>query len=633
MGAQAGAVFFDQRPTREAGLALVAGLEPIAPDGVSIFAHAGAVLAYGACHVWAGERTSRQPRQSPSGLVMTWDGRLDNRDDLCLALGQTLSRDTSDPAIALATFERWGVEGLGRLIGDWSLVIWDGRQRTLYFARDYMGVRPLYYHACPGQSVAWSSSLGELASRVGCVDAVDERFVAQFMALRHSTDVTPYESIRAVPTAHCLCVSADRLQTQRFWRLEPGVIRYRDRRLYEEQLRALWREAVGTRLRAEGTVWAELSGGLDSSSVVCMADLLIKEGRVDAAAIQPMSHVAAGSPEGDERRFIAAVEERIGTKSNLLIVNDDQNIYDVGANWVTPLATRGVGLALIQLVRGHRGRLVLSGRVGDAVMGCSVDNSVAVFDDVADGRLLTAGAGIRQWSRATKKPFVEIGWDLVRQSLPAAFSPGTAALLNDEQQRGADLLSFRLRSLVEECPDDTVAAVASAFRPSKRPLARQLLGYSCEARLSIPVLPLDMTYTYPFVHRPLVEFVLAIPGEELSAPGQMRSLMRRSFAELLPPRVVARTSKGYYPPAVMRALRPLARSARPVDRLEIIQRGWIDPGRLDAAIREVIDGGAVAGAEVRCALRLEEWLTSRHRRGPAATPTQKGGECHEVLNA
>jgi asparagine synthase (glutamine-hydrolysing) len=453
------------------------------------------------------------------------------------------------------------------------------------------------------------------------------------MALRPSTDVTPYEGIRAVPTATCLCASADGVETQRFWRLEPGVIRYRDRRLYEEQLRALWRDAVGTRLRAEGTVWAELSGGLDSSSVVCMADLLIKSGGVDAAAIQPVSHVAAGSPEGDERRFIAAVEERIGIKSDLLIIDDDQNTHDVDANWVTPLAARGVGLALLRHVGERGGRLVLSGRVGDAVMGCIADNSVAVFDELADGRRWAAGAGIRQWSRATRKPFIEIGWQLARERLSAAFPPLAVRGLNETQARGVDLLTSRLRSLAEERPGDRVAADASMFRPSKRPLARELLGYSCEARLSIPAPPLDMTYAYPFVHRPLVEFVMAIPGEELSAPGMMRSLMRRAFAELLPTRIVERTSKGYYPPAAMRALRPLAQAARPVDRLEIIQRGWLDAGRLDAAIRDVIDGGAATGGEVRRALRLEHWLTSRHRRGPAVTPTKKGGECHDVLNA
>jgi asparagine synthase (glutamine-hydrolysing) len=633
MGAHAGVVFFDRRPTGDVGRTLIAGLKPIAPDGVSSFAHDGVLLAYGACHVWTGERTSRQPRQSTSGLVMTWDGRLDNRDDLRQVLGPMSSQDSGDAAIALATFERWGVEGLGRLIGDWSLVIWDGRQRTLYFARDYMGVRPLYYYQRAGQSVAWSSSLGDLVSRIGCGHEFDERFVARFMTLRNWTDVTPYRGVCAVPTAHCVSLSAERTDVRRFWHLEPGIVRYRDRRAYEEQMRALWREAVGTRLRAEGTVWAELSGGLDSSSVVCMADALVKERRVDATAIQPLSHVAARSPEGDERRFIAAVETQIGTNSRIMIVEDHKDDCDAGAAWVTPSAARGVGLASIRQVREHGGRLVLSGRAGDAVMGCFPDNSVAVLDDVADGRLLAAAAGVRQWSRATRKPFLEIGWQLIRQSLPAASTPLADGPLNETQAQGANLLTRRLQSLIEQVPDVGLLAATSAIRPSKRHLAKLLLGYAIDARLSLPMLPPDVTYTYPFVHRPLVEFVMAIPGEELSAPGRMRSLMRRSFEGLLPPRVLERTSKGYYPPAAMRALRPLAEAARPVDRLEVVQRGWIDPERLDAAIRLVIDGGAATGGEVLRALRLEQWLTARHRRQSAEPPTQKGGERHEVLNA
>jgi hypothetical protein len=265
-------------------------------------------------------------------------------------------------------------------------------------------------------------------------------------------------------------------------------------------------------------------------------------------------------------------------------------------------------------------------------MGCIPDNSVAVLDDVSDGRLLTAAAGLRQWSRATRKPFIEIGWQAIRESLPAAFS-SIVGSLNETQAQGAALLTGRLHSLMEDVPDDALATAALAIRPSKRQLARLVLGYAIEARLSLPMLPLDVIYTYPFVHRPLVEFVMAIPGEELSAPGRMRSLMRRSFEGLVPPRILQRTSKGYYPPAAMRALRPLAEAARPVGALEVVQRGWIDPGRLDAAIRVVIDGGAATGAEVLRALRLEQWLISRHRRGPVEPPTQKGGECHEVLNA
>jgi asparagine synthase (glutamine-hydrolysing) len=177
--------------------------------------------------------------------------------------------------------------------------------------------------------------------------------------------------------------SEGRHTLQQFWHLDPGTVRYRDKRQYEERLRALWSEAVGTRLRVEGTVWAELSGGLDSSSVVCMADALIKHGRVRAVAVQPISHATLYSSEGDERRFIAEVETQIGTTSEILGVEDHCDCADDELDWVTPFATNGVSLAGLERIHKRGGRLVLSGRVGDAVMGCDPDNSLAVLDDLA----------------------------------------------------------------------------------------------------------------------------------------------------------------------------------------------------------------------------------------------------------
>ncbi len=206
---------------------MIAGLEPIAPDGVSVDAEDGLVMAHGANHVWVGESRWTQPQRSASGCVATWDGRLDNRDDLLLRLGQRLDDDVSDIGIALAVFERWGIDGLRFLIGDWSIAIWDGQRRMLYLARDYMGVRPLYYCATD-RSVMWSSSLGELAQRTGRVDALSDQFVAGFMTRRLPADVTPYEGIRAVPAASGVSFSpAGAHAPQRFWRLDPGVIRYR----------------------------------------------------------------------------------------------------------------------------------------------------------------------------------------------------------------------------------------------------------------------------------------------------------------------------------------------------------------------------------------------------------------------
>src|SRR5207249_10788845 len=157
---------------------------------------------------------------------------------------------------------------------------------------------------------------------------------------------------------------------------------------------------------------------------------------------------------------------------------------------------------------------------------------------------------------------------------------------------------------------------------SKRDIAALVMTYTIGSRLNIPYMPGPLTYTYPFTHRPLVEYVLEIPGEELSARGEMRSLMRRAFDGLVPPRILRRTSKGYYPPSAMRAARPLAASMRPVDRLEVVRREWIDARRLDAAIRMFVNRAASAGEEVRRVLRLEQWLASR-RRHPSAIPQGK----------
>jgi asparagine synthase (glutamine-hydrolysing) len=625
MGAQAGVLWFDHRPVQRDRATLVSALQSFAPDGVSIATADGLAMAYGLADTWTSDRWQPQPVRSDSGLVMTWDGRLDNRADLAIRVG-AVAHETSDAALALAIVERDGLDGLGALIGDWSLVVWDGRRRTLSFARDYMGVRPLYY-CRDDRAVMWSSDLGELAIRAGRADDLDEAFAAWFMALRFSGHLTPYRGIHVVPTATWLRFGADGSETrQRFWSLQPEVVRYRDPRMYEERLRDLWYDAVAARLRTSGTVWAELSGGLDSSSVVCMADALIKNRAVTATGVQPLSHVTLGSPEGDERRFIAEVEAQIGVRTQIVGIEEHLEASDDASDWITPCGSRGVGLASVRRVRDGGGRVILSGRVGDVVMGCTFDNSVAVLDDVGDRRWREALAKIRLWSRGCRVPYIAIVRSLVREMVDAR-SPSIDPPLNDVQREGIALLAPRLRAIAEA--DDAGDAVPIAVRPSQRRRANVLARYSRDALLAIPVQPPGIVYTYPYVHRPLVEFVLGIPGEQLSAPGATRSLMRRAFGGLVPAPILRRVSKGYYPPVAMRAIRSVAASLPPVQDLEVVQRGWIEAGGLDAAIRGLAAGGHT-GAELDRVLRLERWLIARHRRAPAAIPNRKEVTDHAV---
>src|SRR5258708_36430637 len=77
--------------------------------------------------------------------VLHWDGRHDNRTDMLLLLAGSLRDDTSNAAIALAGYERWGTKGFVHLVGDWSGVIRDHANRAVVRASDFAGVRALCY--------------------------------------------------------------------------------------------------------------------------------------------------------------------------------------------------------------------------------------------------------------------------------------------------------------------------------------------------------------------------------------------------------------------------------------------------------------------------------------------------------
>ena len=199
-----------------------------------------------------------------------WHGRLDNRSDLVRQLGGPIAGPSSDGSLLVAAYERWGIAGLGRVIGDWGAVLSDPRRRAMVLASDFSGVRPLYYHR-RGREVLWSRSLEGLLDHVDAC-ALDDQYIAGYLTIGGYPGRTPYAGVHAVMPGAAVRLTGDGAALSAFWRppTSDGV-RCQDEREYEEQFRALFRDAVASRLQARAPVAAELSGGLDSSSVVCMA--------------------------------------------------------------------------------------------------------------------------------------------------------------------------------------------------------------------------------------------------------------------------------------------------------------------------------------------------------------------------
>src|SRR5258708_3282272 len=139
MSGHAGIYYFDQRPI-DRGLAtrLGEGLASQGPDGGSEQFGPGFLMVYRAFNFDPLSRSERQPYRSARGNWITFDGRLDNRDDLALLVADHLREDKTDVALALAAYEKWGDLGLNRLIGDWSVAIWDDQLPALMAAKPFM---------------------------------------------------------------------------------------------------------------------------------------------------------------------------------------------------------------------------------------------------------------------------------------------------------------------------------------------------------------------------------------------------------------------------------------------------------------------------------------------------------------
>src|SRR5260370_36901109 len=102
-------------------------------------------MTYRALHATLESNLERQPYVSARGDVITWDGRLDNRDDLILQFHNDLTTDHTDIAIVAAAFERWGMDSFRRVTGDWAASIWRPVERELIVRADYMAIRTIFH--------------------------------------------------------------------------------------------------------------------------------------------------------------------------------------------------------------------------------------------------------------------------------------------------------------------------------------------------------------------------------------------------------------------------------------------------------------------------------------------------------
>jgi asparagine synthase (glutamine-hydrolysing) len=578
----AGILRTDGRPVDRARLDLLAA--PLAhrgPDGARPWSD-GPVGLVQLLHRSTGREGDGAPRVDPTGQVcVTLDGRLDDRASLLAALGPARDRlrDDADVELVLAAYLHFGRAALARLVGDLALALWDGRSRELVLARDPLGQRPLCYHH-GGGALRWASELAGVLADPDVPRRPNPAMVAEHLAdAVTSTTETLWDGVLRVPPGHALVAGPRGVRLERFWAWEPAEPATTDDDEAVEQLRATFDAAVADRLVGPLPVGAELSGGLDSSSVLGTAVALRGTDRLEVGSL-----VFPGRPY-DERAQIAAVAAHLGLTPRLVEPPTlDPGWYDaeiLRTLELPPAPTLAMHHPLAEALRAQGAHALLTGRGGDEWWSGS---PLVLADDLRHGRW----RGLRQRARDDRPLWPQPRrQQLARHALVPLLPDRTQRAVARAAGRGRPAwewipaafraevaLDDRVRRPAPPGPDRAAAHVAGQLDDGGRLRAdeaheRAFAAWCLEVRS-------------PFHDRRMVALALDVPDRIRRRHGGPRWAVRVAMEGRVPDAVRLRADKAGFHHRLVEALE--ARGGRAAfEDLELERAGWIDGPAVRAA--------------------------------------------------
>jgi asparagine synthase (glutamine-hydrolysing) len=597
---------FDGRPVGNDGLqAMNLTLAHRGPDGGAVWCDGAIGLGHRILHTTTESLHEVLPFvNSAADLAITADARIDNRDELIEALGLTnrAAEEMADSQFILAAYEKWGDRCPEKLLGSFAFVIWDGRQRSLFCARDHMGTKPFYYYQSD-RSFIFASEIKALLSYPEVPRVLNEIRVAEYLAsIFEDRTNTFYAEILRLAPAHILAITSGRVQLRPFWSIDPErELRLGSDTAYAEAFRELFIKAVGCSMRSAFPLASSLSGGLDSSSVACVAKRLLT--RQGLSPLRTFSIVFDELFQCDERQFINRVLAKGGFEPHYVRGGQTgplENIESMLWHEDEPFVAPGLFSTweLFRAAREQGVRVLLDGHDGDGV----VSHGIGRLNELADTSQWQALAvEARGVAKVYGDSITKILWDHLRRFKLDPFV---------SRHQGLQRLQGFSRALLQRVRFDHLQPDPSSWKSLVNPDFAQRIGLAERYRSWGRVQPgaaqrerqmhyrtllsglqpfalevfdkaaaaFSIELRHPFWDKRLVEFCLSLPSEQKLFGGWSRMVMRRSMANILPSEIQWRVSKTDFFPSFSYGWLVLEREQLDSivrDKLEII-RDYVD---------------------------------------------------------
>lgn len=572
-----------------------------------------------------------QPALGRSGTALVFDGRLDNRAELLALLSDTgeVTTDSPDPSLVLAAYDRYGDRLAERLNGDFALGLFDSKRQQLLLVRDSIGVRPLYYTRA-GDTVLFASEIKALLAHPDVPARPNDDMLACFLlnSTPRDTSMTCFSGVNSVLPAHCLTVTRDRMSARRYWDFPVTDLRLGSFQDYAQAFRRHFTTAVGRRLRSAHPVAVSVSGGLDSSSILCLGETLRRNGNSTGVPLLGLSYLSpAGSPS-DEVEFLIQIEQQYGlaiervSTSVGLMDGCHEAMWHIEAPFLdSQWDSTGT---FYRRARSLGARVLLTGHWADQVLfpqGYLID----LFRRL---RWRDVGFHLRQygcWMTDVPASFFRKRFymDLVRYHVPETLIPFLRRLrarrppawYSDSFCRVAFRHLFAQPRVGAGQP--TVHA-SSLYEEARSPYHVQCLEWNTKVAAMH-----GMEIAFPFLDRDLLTFLMSIPGDAQTWKGIPKALLREGLRGILPDAIADRKWKADFTHLVNEGME--RDYPRLLDSLEngaaATRWGYVDRPRLREQLRSLRGTiGEAATCEVAWSLTdllgLELWLQVFFERGP-----------------
>lgn len=456
----------------------------------------------------------------------------------------------SDTEVILAAYRRWGETCLHRFNGMWAFAIYDAEDGNFFLARDRFGVKPLYYWRSTEGVFAFASEVKQLTVMPGWSARLNPATVREFLdhgMLDYSTD-TLLKGVSTLAGGASIAFQLDDItsaipQPRRWYRLEPATV---TGSLDDAaaQFRSLFVDSVRLRLHSDVPVGATLSGGLDSSAIVCaVRDLLRSNG---SRTEQYTFSACSDDQRFDERQFINQVLEHTGARAHYAFPELDSMLDQLRTivwHQDAPLggATVFAEWEVYRLASAAGIKVTLDGHGADEILG----GYHSFFYPYIAGFLtahhwtaaLREASAIRELHRFGRDYFIRAA---AHYYLPASLRQKIRRLLGREQPTSwTDIGALdgpNPHSLPGLPEADSIRALSiqqllsTSLPPQLRSCDRDSMAHGIESRA-------------PFLDYRLVEFATGCAENQKINRGITKVVLRRAMRDSLPAGILSRYDK------------------------------------------------------------------------------------------